>query len=190
MKNIIVLLSLSLFVLGVQSCKKPPLPVVQEDNTGGGGNGGGGGGGEEPEVNPYVGTWDYSRVDLKNGKLSYSGTEAGTFVGTGSNIVGKVIITEKPNRYTADLKFTANVTASVFGQTQEQSTDVPKQTSGGTWTESDGEISLTDDSGQEVAIISSSSSKIVYTGNFATKIPLTGGINLDATSDVEFTITK
>ncbi|MDA8886254.1 hypothetical protein N9I68_01605 [Bacteroidia bacterium] len=184
MKKYIVIVVLGLFTFGVQSCKKPPLPVLDEPtDTSGGGSGGGVE--EEVKVSPYVGTWDYSKIDLKNGTLSLMGQDIGEFIGVGRDISGKVIITEKPNRYTTDLSFTAAVT--VFGQEQELPVD--KQTSSGTWTEANGEISLTDDGGQPIGILSSTSSKIVFTGNFTEAIDVQFG-SIEANSDVEFTITK
>lgn len=184
MKKALLILSLSLFVIATQSCKKPPLPVVEEEPTNTGGDGSGG---EEEEEKPseYVGSWDYTKVDLTNGILEIMGNEIGTFEGSGSNLVGEVAITEKPNRYSTSLSFTANI--QVFGQAQ--SLPVDKQTSSGTWTEANGEITLVDDSGQSIAILSSTSSKIVFTGKFTEEIAAPFG-SIDATSDVVFTIEK
>ena len=189
MKKAPLILSLSLFVVVTQSCKKPPLPVIEEEIDNGGEGSGGGTEEEEEEVSPYVGTWDYTEVDLTNGILEIMGNEIGTFTGKGSKLVGEVVITEKPNTYTTSLSFTADIDAEFAGQQQKQQSDVPTQTSNGTWTESNGEITLTDDNGQEIAILSSSSSKIVFTGEFSTQIP-TQFFTLDATSDVVFTIEK
>ena len=47
-----------------------------------------------------------------------------------------------------------------------------------------------DDNGNKIGILSSSPSKIVFTGNFNNEVPLTPQFVLDANSDVEFTITK
>ena len=180
--------------MAIQSCKKPPLPVVQEDTTGGSGSGSGsGGGGEEEEEelpSEYVGTWSYTNIDLTNGTLSTQGQEVGTFTGKGSSITGEVVIKENPNTYSTDLTFTADVAASIFGQVQNQEIPVDKQTSSGTWTESNGEITLTDNSGQNIGILSSTSSKIVFTGNFTEDVAITQQFVLEANSDVEFTITK
>jgi|TARA_B110000908_G_C10135727_1_gene394367 hypothetical protein len=167
--------------------------VEEEMNTGGGnGSGGGtgsGGGSGEVEVSEFVGTWDYTKVDLTNGILEIMGNEIGTFTGTGSKLVGEVVITENPNNYTTSVSFTAIIDADLGGQQQEQQSDVPTQASSGTWTESNGEITLTDDNGQDIAIVSSSSSKIVFSGEFSTQIP-SQFFTLDATSDVVFTIEK
>lgn len=191
MKKVLFILSLSVFVIATQSCKKPPLPSPVEDNPTGEGSGSGGGGQEEEEdkPSPYVGTWDYTKVDLTNGVLEIMDNEIGVFTGTGSNLVGEVVITENPNTYTTNLSFTANIDAEFAGQQQQQQSDVPRQSSSGTWTESNGEISLTDDNGQVIAVLSSSSSQIVFTGEFTTQIPVQF-FTLDATSDVVFTIEK
>ncbi|MFB1003741.1 MAG: hypothetical protein QMC70_06355 [Bacteroidia bacterium] len=194
MKKILLLVSLSLFIIATQSCKKPPLPAVEEEMNTGGGNGSGGGTGSgggsgEVEVSEFVGTWDYTKVDLTNGILEIMGNEIGTFTGTGSKLVGEVVITENPNNYTTSVSFTAIIDADLGGQQQEQQSDVPTQASSGTWTESNGEITLTDDNGQDIAIVSSSSSKIVFSGEFSTQIP-SQFFTLDATSDVVFTIEK
>jgi hypothetical protein len=190
MKKVLLLLSLSLFLIVMHSCKKPPLPVMEEEMNTGEGNGSGGGTGTgEVEVSEFVGKWDYTKVDLTNGILEIMGNEIGTFTGTGSKLVGEVVITENPNNYTTSLSFTANIDADLGGQQQEQQSDVPTQASSGTWTESNGEITLTDDKGQDIAIVSSSSSKIVFSGEFSTQIP-SQFFTLDATSDVVFTIEK
>ena len=188
MKKLFLLLSLSLFLIATQSCKKPPLPVMEEETTTGGGTGSGGGI-EEVEASEFVGTWDYTNVDLTNGSLEIMGNEIGTFTGTGSNLVGQVIIVENPNTYKTSLSFTADIAADFAGQQQEQQSEVPTQTSSGTWVESNGEITLTDDNGQEIAIVSSSSTEIVFSGEFSTQIP-SDFFTLDATSDVVFTIEK
>lgn len=179
MKKILLLIALGTVLLVHESCKKPPVPEVKPvdttDTTGG----------EEEEVSPYVGTWDYDKIELTNGVLEIMGNEIGDFEGTGSDIVGEVVIAEKPNTYTTSLSFTADI--AVFGQ--NQSLPVDRQTSKGTWTETDGEITLVDDSGKKIAILSSSSSKIVFTGQFTQTINAQFG-SIDATSDVVFTITK
>lgn len=181
MKKIVLLLTLSLFVIATQSCKKPPLPVIEDEPTNTGTDSTGG----EEIPSEYVGKWDYTQVDLNDGVLELMGNEIGTFEGKGSDLVGEVIISEKPNRYTTTLSFTADI--QVFGQ--EQSLPVDKQTSSGTWTETDGEITLVDDSGKSIAILSSNSSKIVFTGKFTEEIAVQFG-SIDATSDVVFTIEK
>ncbi|MBT8328017.1 MAG: hypothetical protein KJP21_09870 [Bacteroidia bacterium] len=184
MKKLLVLLSLSLFVVAISSCKKPPLPIIEEVENNGGGSGG------EDEISPFVGSWNYTKINLTNGILEFMGNEIGTFEGTGSKIVGEVIISESPNVYSTEISFTADVDAMFFGQTQPQQIPVEKTTSTGTWTESGGNISLTDDNGNAIAVISSTSSKIVFTGNFANQLELGPNFLLDATSDVEFTIEK
>ena len=68
----------------IHSCKKPPLPIIEEvenprdttgNNNGGNNNGGG------VEVSPFVGDWDYTQIDLTTGVLSFRGQQAGTFSG-------------------------------------------------------------------------------------------------------------
>lgn len=182
MKKTLLLVALGAVLIINESCQKPPVPVKVEspvdttDSTGGG---------EEEEVSPFVGTWDYDKIELTNGVLEIMGNEIGTFEGSGSDIDGEVIISEKPNRYTTSLSFTANIT--VFGQ--DQSLPVERQTSSGTWTEADGEITLRDDNGNNIAVLSSSSSEIVFSGEFTETIDAQFG-SIDATSDVVFTIVK
>ncbi|HAV25830.1 MAG TPA: hypothetical protein DCX01_06600 [Bacteroidetes bacterium] len=182
MKNTLLLLALGAVLLINESCQKPPVPIIipagnTTDTTGGGG--------QEEEVSPYVGSWSYDKIELTNGVLEIMGNEIGAFEGAGSDITGEVLITENPNKYTTILSFTADI--SVFGQAQ--SLPVDKQTSGGTWTESNGEITLVDDSGKNIAVVSSTSSMIVFTGEFTETIDAQFG-SIDATSDVVFTIVK
>ncbi len=191
MKNTINILLFSFCVAAIFSCQRPPLPIAQEkinntdttDTTGNGGTG-------EQQPNAYVGTWNYTEIELKNGKLKSNGQDFGTFTGVGTKIVGQVVISEKPNTYTTELQFTADVSAVVFGQTRDEEVPVDKTTSSGTWTETGGVITLTDDSGTDLGILSSTSSKIVFTGNFSEKIPLNQVFVLDANGDAEFTIEK
>lgn len=190
MKKLVFVLSLSVLVIGVYSCRKPQVPVIEEDTNGGSGGGNAGGGGGEELTSEYVGTWDYTNIDLKNGTLESMGQDFGTFTGKGSDLDGVVVITENPNVYTTEITFTADVDVVVFGQEQNQELPVDKQTSSGTWTEDNGEITLTDDNGNEIGILSSSPSKIIFTGNFNSEVPVAAQFVLDANSDVEFTITK
>jgi hypothetical protein len=178
MKKILILLSLGTALLINEGCNRPAVPEViptqTTDTTGG-----------QIEVSPYVGSWDYDNIELTNGVLEIMGNELGAFEGTGSDIVGEVVITENPNKYTTTLSFTAEISA--FGQAR--SLPVDRQTSSGTWTVSNGEIILVDDSGKEIAVVSSTSSLIVFTGEFTEAIELQFG-SVDATSDVVFTISK
>jgi hypothetical protein len=185
MKNILFILTLCLFVAVTESCKKPPLPVFQETNTGTNDTTGNGGGGGEVKASPYVGTWDYSQIELTNGTLQLMGNDLGEFTGFGKDIKGELTISENPNVYSTNVEFTAEIT--VFGTARDVPVD--KRTSTGTWTENAGEISLKDDSGKNVGIISSTSSKIVFTGNFTESIDIQFG-TIDANSDVEFTVEK
>lgn len=188
MKNIFLIIAVTLFVFGSQSCKKPPLPIIDDTTKDTTGTGGGTGGGEV-KVSPYVGTWNYTKIDLKNGILNVMGNDVGTFTGKGTDIVGKVVITEKPNRYSTEVAFTANIDAVLGGQSQAQTAPVNKQTSAGTWVETNGKITLTDDGGKPIAVLSSTSSEIIFSGSFTTQIPVQF-FTIDATSDVEFTINK
>lgn len=188
MKQLFAILSLALLLNVGTSCNKPPLPVLQEEtgtNTGGGNSGGGG-----TTVSPFVGTWNYTKVEMQNGTLSFMGNAVGTFVGAGSDIVGQVVLTEKPNRYTTQLAFTANIDVTVFGQQQQQSLPVDQTSNSGTWTEANGKITLTDDKGSVIDVISSNSNQIIFTGNFTQNIAAGQGLTLNANSDVVFTITK
>ena len=72
MKKITVILFLGLLTPIIHSCKKPPLPIIEEvenprdttgNNNGGNNNGGG------VEVSPFVGDWDYTQIDLTNGGI-------------------------------------------------------------------------------------------------------------------------
>jgi hypothetical protein len=188
MKNIFLIIAVTLFIFGSQSCKKPPLPIIDDTTKDTTGTGGGTGGGEV-KVSPYVGTWNYTKIDLKNGILNVMGNDVGTFTGKGTDIVGKVVITEKPNRYSTEVAFTANIDAVLGGQSQAQTAPVNKQTSAGTWVETNGKITLTDDGGKPIAVLSSTSSEIIFSGSFTTQIPVQF-FTIDATSDVEFTINK
>ena len=188
MKNIFLIIAVTLFVFGSQSCKKPPLPIIDDTTKDTTGTGGGTGGGEV-KVSPYVGTWNYTKIDLKNGILNVMGNDVGTFTGKGTDIVGKVVITEKPNRYSTEVAFTANIDAVLGGQSQAQTAPVNKQTSAGTWVETNSKITLTDDGGKPIAVLSSTSSEIIFSGSFTTQIPVQF-FTIDATSDVEFTINK
>ena len=153
-------------------------PIIQNDSSG---NGGGG----EVEVSPYVGSWDYTKIDLTNGTLQLMGNDLGEFTGSGKDIKGELTISENPNVYSTNVAFTAGIT--VFGT--ERDIEVEKRSSTGTWTENAGEISLKDDNGNQVGVISSTSSKIVFTGNFTESIDIQFG-SIDANSDVEFTVEK
>lgn len=185
MKNLLALISFALLLNIGTSCNKPPLPILTEED---GNNNGGGGTGTT--VSPFVGTWNYTKVDLQNGTLGFMGSNVGTFVGTGSAIVGTVVLTEKPNKFTTQLSFTADIEASVFGQVQAQSIPVDNTTSAGTWTESNGTISLKDDAGNVIEVISSNKNQIVFSSNFSQQVAVGQGLALDANSDVVFTIAK
>ena len=175
----------------VHSCKKPPLPIIEEgkNTTDTTGNNGGGNGGSV-EVSPFVGEWDYTKIDLTNGVLTFRGQEAGTFTGKGSNISGNVTFSENPNRYTTDLIFRADVVAEFVGQQQNFEIPVERVQTQGTWSENNGKISLVYDNGNNVQIISNTNSQIVFSGNFTEQIPINQFATLDANSDVVFTIEK
>lgn len=168
-------------------CKKPPLPVP-DPTTDGSGSGGGGGNTEEPS--PYVGSWDYDEIVFTDGVLSFQGNNVGTFVGEGINIKGTFTVSEDPNVWESSVDFTASIDATFFGQTQNQEAPIDKQLNSGTWTESNGEISLVDDVTGNVTVISSTSSKIIFTDNFTETITIGQGFEVDANSDVEFTLVK
>lgn len=188
MKKIYFVLLVALSVIAMQSCKKPPLPILEDpvNNT----DGGNGGTEEEEKPSLYVGSWEYTKIDFTEGVLAVMGNAVGTFTGSGKNIIGEVILTENPNRYTTSLKFTADIQAQFAGQSQTQEAPVGQQNSAGTWEETAaGEIKLTDDNGRDLNIVSSSATKIVFTGDFATKIPAQF-FEIDATSKVRFTLEK
>ena len=191
MRKLNVILLLSLLMPIVHSCKKPPLPIIEEgkNTTDTTGNNGGGNGGSV-EVSPFVGEWDYTKIDLTNGVLTFRGQEAGTFTGKGSNISGNVTFSENPNRYTTDLIFRADVVAEFAGQQQNFEIPVERVQTQGTWSENNGKISLVDDNGNNVQIISNTNSQIVFSGNFTEQIPINQFATLDANSDVVFTIEK
>ena len=185
-KQLIYVLSVML-VFGALGCKKPPLPRPDENNTE---NTEENNEEEEEQPSPYVGTWDYTEILLSNGTLSFMNNNAGTFTGTGSSIVGSVVLTENPNRYTTNLVFTADLNVTFFGQTQQQSVPVDPQSSSGTWTENNGQISLQDDNGNPIGVISSTANRIVFTGNFSQQLQFGQQFALDANADVQFTIEK
>lgn len=180
MKKLVFILSFSILVIGTYSCRKPQVPIIEKGRGTGDTTGGG-------EILPsaFVGSWEYTNIDLNNGTLKIMGQDLGEFTGKGKDIVGQVVISENPNTYTTELSFNADIT--VFGQVQE--IPVERQTSSGTWTETNGEIALKDNSGKAIGVISSTSSKIVFTGNFTEQIDVQFG-SIDANSDVEFTIEK
>ncbi len=178
MKNILYILTISVFVALNMGCKKPPVPSIDKSTTNTTEE-------EEEIISPYVGDWSYSSISLTNGTLSIMGQDLGTFTGEGADIVGGVTITQNPNKYTTSVSFTANI--NVLGA--EQQLPVDTRTSSGTWTESGGKISLKDDSGQSITVISSTNSEIVFSGAFKESIDAPFG-SIDATSDVVFTIVK
>ena len=193
MKKITVILFLGLLTPIFHSCKKPPLPLVEEvrnstdttgNNNGGNNNGGG------VEVSPFVGEWDYTKIDLTNGVLLFRGQQAGVFTGKGSDISGKVTFSENPNRYTTDLIFKADVVADFAGQQQNFDIPVERVQTQGTWSENNGKISLLDDNGNDVQIISNTNTQIVFSGNFTEQVEFNQSFTLDANSDVVFTIEK
>lgn len=163
----------------LSACLKPELP--QEKDTGGS---------DGQTTSAYVGEWDYTSIVLTNGTLSAQGQNLGTFDGDGVDIVGKVVITQDPNIYTTTLEFTADIEATVFGQTFPQQIPVEQRTSSGTWSEVNGNIKLVDDNGNDVEVISSSSSSIQFRGNFTESVTVGGQFSMDANSDVIFTIQK
>ena len=191
MKKISIIFFLGLLIPTVQSCKKPPLPVIEENqnSTDTSGNNGGNNGGNV-EVSPFVGDWDYTKIDLTNGILSFMAQEAGTFTGKGLDINGSVSFSESPNRYTTDLSFTADVAVVAGGQQQNQVIPVDRVQTQGTWTENNGNISLVDDNGTKIQVISNTNTQIVFSGNFTEEVEFNQFITLDANSDVIFTIEK
>lgn len=189
MKNILLICTLSLFLVVSNGCKKPPLPIPVEENDSGSGSGSGSGG-NEVLPSEYVGKWDYDEIEFKNGVLQFQGNDVGTFVGEGTNIKGSLEISENPNVWTSSVEFTASLDATFFGQTQAQEAPVDEVVTSGTWEESGTEITMTTDAGDDVMILSSTSSKIVFTDNFTEEISVGQGFAVDANSDVEFTLTK
>jgi hypothetical protein len=194
MKKISIIFFLGLLVSIVQSCKKPPLPVIEENqnsiDTSGNSGGNSGNNGGDVEVSPFIGDWDYTKIDLTNGTLSFMAQEAGTFTGEGIDINGSVSFSENPNRYTTDISFTADVAVVAGGQQQNQEIPVDRVQTQGTWTENNGKISLVDDDGTIIQVISNSNTQIVFSGNFTEKVEFNQFITLDANSDVIFTIEK
>ena len=191
MKKISIIFFLGLLIPIVQSCKKPPLPVIEENQnpTDTSGNSGGNNG-EDVKVSSFVGDWDYTKIDLTNGTLSFMAQEAGTFTGKGIDINGSVSFSENPNRYTTDVSFTADVAVVAGGQQQNQEIPVDRVQTQGTWTENNGIISLVDDDGTKIQVISNTNTQIVFSGNFTEKVEFNQFVTLDANSDVIFTIEK
>ena len=181
MKKIFFIAFVTILTVGINGCKKPPLPIIEEEPANGG---------DSNEPSPFVGTWQYSNIDLSDGELKVMGNTVGSFEGKGSAINGKVVLTENPNEYTTELAFTADIIATFFGQSQPQQIPVDKRTSSGTWTEENGTITLNDENGNEITVLSSSKSQIVFTGDFTEQLSLGGGFNVDALANVEFTIRK
>jgi hypothetical protein len=175
---------LSFFIVFSLACKKPPIPVKsdkekdgKEDSTG-------------TKTSPYVGTWSYDKIEMTNGQLLLQGQAFGTFDGTGKEIVGSIVVSENPNRFEAVLAYTAALNLTIFGQVQQSDFPVDERTLEGSWTESNGKINLIADDGTKITVVSSSSSQIVFQGTFNEQVPLGQQFSLDATSDVEFTVSK
>ena len=181
MKKLLILIGLAGFI-SLHACKKPPVPKPKDFETKDGDG--------KDQESPYVGTWNYTKVVMSNGTLGLQGQSFGTFVGTGKDIKGSVTVTQNPNRFTAELEYTAALTLTVFGQEQDRDMPVEKRTITGDWTESNGEISLIADDGSDITILSSSSSKVVFKGTFEETISLSQQFSLEAISDVEITIEK
>ncbi len=179
MKSLSLILSLAVLI-SVASCKKPPIPIKEDiDNNGGSQKG-----------SDYVGTWDYTKIVMSNGDLSVQGQSLGSFEGTGKDIKGSVIVTENPNRFTAELEYTAALTLSVFGQSIPRDIPVEKRVISGDWTEVNGQIVLDPDDGSQIEVLSSSANRVVFSGVFTEKIALGQQFNFDAVSDVAITIEK
>ena len=168
----------TLLIFGLlAACQRPELP--RDKDTGG-----------ESGPSPYVGEWTYSSIALSNGVLKLGEQNFGSFEGEGKDIVGKVVISENPNVYSTDIAFTAAIQMTVFGQTVPSEVPVEKRTSTGTWKEVNGKLELYDDNGNTVNVLSSSGSRIQFSGNFAEEVSIPAGFSLQATSDVVFTLVK
>lgn len=171
-------------VIAFAACKKPPIPQKKDiENQGETGN-------ENNEPSKYAGEWDYSKIEMTDGELSAQGQTLGSFEGIGKDIVGNVVVTENPNRFTAELEYTAALTLSIFGQSIPRDMPVEKRVISGDWTEVNGQIVLDPDDGSEIEVLSSSANKVVFVGVFTEKIALGQQFNFDAISDVEITIEK
>lgn len=170
-----------LFILGltVSACKKPPVPESNQDNTEN----------EDNKPSPYIGSWSYSNIDMENGTLKTQGQSFGTFTGSGKDMVGSIEVSEDPNVFTAELEYTAALNITIFGQTQQSDFPVEKRTVTGTWEEVNGKLVLTADDNTPLNVISSSENEIIFTGEFSEQVSF-GQFNLDALSDVEFTVIK
>lgn len=176
--KIVKLLFLGLMTIAMFSCKETEVPdpeqVIIRDTVF-----------VEQELSPYVGFWSYSDIDMQNGTLELDGSPVGSFTGKGKDIVGRIAIAQNPNIYTTTVAFTAEI--SVFGQTQDL--PVEERTSTGTWEEVDGKLKLIDDAGNDVNVVSSSESEIVFEGDFTEEITLPAGA-VEANATVIFTVEK
>lgn len=165
--------------IAISACKKPPVPETNKDNTEN----------EDNTPSPYVGTWTYDKIDMQNGSLETQGQSFGTFNGSGKDMVGSVVVSEDPDVFTAELEYTAALNITIFGQTQQSDFPVEKRTVTGTWEEVNGKLVLTADDNTPLNVISSTENKIIFTGEFSEQVTF-GQFNLDALSDVEFTVVK
>jgi hypothetical protein len=168
-------------VFVLSACLKPPVPQPKDDANNGNNN-------EELE-SVFPGTWTYHKIIMTNGTLKGAQQELGTFNGIGKDIKGSFEISEDPNTFTTTLEYTAAVNMTIFGQTQQTDMPVQERTVTGTWTESNGELSLKADDGSTVDVKSSSASQIVFSGTFLEQMTL-GQFSVDAEADVEFTLVK
>lgn len=176
------LLYLVLVLSVLASCKKPPVPIKKSDsNTEDSGT---------VKVSPYVGNWSYQSITMSNGIIKVQGQNFGTFSGTGKDIVGSIKVTANPNRFHAEIAYTAALDITVFGQTQQQDFPIDNRTMEGSWTEQNGKIELIADDGTPITMISSSSTEIVFGGKFTQQVPVGQSFTADATSDVVFVVTK
>ena len=183
MKQLSIILAI-LVIFPFGACKKPPIPKKKDiENKDGSGN-------ENPETSQYVGTWQYSSIIMTDGDLSVQNQSLGSFEGTGKDIKGSVVVTENPNRFTADLEYTAALTLSIFGQSIPRDVPVEKRVITGDWTEVNGQIVLDPDDGSDIDVLSSTGNRVVFSGIFTEQIALGQQFNFDAVSDVEVTIQK
>ncbi len=166
-------------VLGQAACNKPSIPIPDDKEDSGN---------KGPSI--YVGTWEYTMIDMSNGTLSAQGQALGTFKGSGKDMIGTVVVTENPNRFVAELEYTAALTLSIFNQSLQQEVPVEKRIITGDWSEKNGEISLKADDGSDIEVISSTANKVVFKGEFTEKLAVGQQFNFDAVSDVQVTIEK
>ena len=175
-----VLLSITTMLLLLTACLMPPVPAPRgEDDDDQ----------QQQQVSTFAGEYRYTAVSFSNGSLGLQGTPFGTFTGTGTEIFGSIVLTDNPKQFSSNISYTANLSVTVFQQTQEIELPIDKRVMQGSWAENGGVITFSPDDGSTLKLESISKDQMSFTGNFDEKLPL-GQFNLDATADLTYTAVR